>query len=106
MSADPLEGYPRQVARTRGFTLGVPRSFRGAPDRSRGVSAYAADHEVRRVVFTVSGRPFVADLVEDWVDELTVPGTVDDPRLDPSGRRGGRRGAGAPPLHAPPRGAP
>src|SRR3990170_632632 len=146
MSGDPLEEYPRQVARTRGFTLGAPRSFTVAPDgsrvvflrsmagddpvsclwvldpetgeercvfdprqhglgeegelseaerarrervreRSSGVTAYAADHEVRRVVFTVSGRPFVADLVEDWVDELTVPGTVDDPRLDPSGQR-------------------
>ena len=146
MSGDPLEEYPRQVARTRGFTLGAPRSFTVAPDgsrivflrsiagddpvsclwvldpetgeercvfdprqhglgeegelseaerarrervreRSSGVTAYAADREVRRVVFTVSGRPFIADLVEDWADELTVPGTVDDPRLDPTGQR-------------------
>ncbi|MGZ8593666.1 MAG: prolyl oligopeptidase family serine peptidase [Actinomycetota bacterium] len=146
MSVDPLEEYPRQVARTRGFTLGQPRSFTVAPDgsrvvflrsmvgddpvsclwvldpatgeercvfdprrqglgeegelseaerarrermreRSSGVTAYATDHDVRRVVFTVSGRPFIADLVEDWVDELTVPGTVDEPRLDPAGRR-------------------
>ncbi len=146
MAPDPLEEYPRQVARTRGFTLGQPRSFTVSPDgsrvvflrsmagddpvsclwvldpstgeervvfdprrqglgdegrlseaerarrervreRSSGVTAYATDREVRRIVFTVSGRPFVADLVEDWVDELTVPGTVDDPRLDPSGRR-------------------
>lgn len=146
MATDPLEEYPRQVARTRGFTLGQPRSFTVAPDgsrvvflrsmagddpvtclwvldpetgeervvfdprrhglgeegelseaerarrervreRSSGVTAYAADREVRRVVFTVSGRPFVVDLVEDWMDEVTVPGTVDDPRIDPTGRR-------------------
>ena len=37
MSADPLEEYPRQVARTRGFTLGAPRSFTVAPDGSRVV---------------------------------------------------------------------
>ena len=140
--------YPRQVARTRGFSLGVPRAFTIAPDgsrvvflrskagddpvsclwaldpstgrercvfdprehgrgedeegalseaerarrervreRSSGVTAYAADRDVRRVVFTVSGHPFIADLVEDRVDELTVPGTVDDPRLDPTGSR-------------------
>lgn len=150
MSAHPtagaLDGFPRQVARTRGFSLGVPRSFTVAPDGSRvvflrsragddpvtclwvldptsgeercvfdprthglegeeelseaerarrervreragGVTAYATDREVRRLVFAVSGRPYVADLVEGWVDELTVPGTVDDPRLDPTGRR-------------------
>ncbi len=144
--AEALEGFPRQVARTRGFSLGLPRSFTVAPDGSRvvflrskagddpvtclwvldpasgeercvfdprthglegeedlseaerarrervreragGVTAYAADREVRRLVFAVSGRPYVADLVEGWVDELTVPGTVDDPRLDPTGRR-------------------
>src|SRR5512141_456220 len=146
MAPDPLEEYPRQVARTRGFTLGQPRSFTVSPDgsrvvflrsmagddpisclwvldptsggervvfdprrqglgeegelseaerarrervreRSSGVTAYATDRDVRRLVFTVSGRPFIADLFEDWVDQLTVPGTVDDPRLDPGGRR-------------------
>jgi dipeptidyl-peptidase-4 len=35
--ATPLEEYPRQLARTRGFTLGVPRSFTVAPDGSRVV---------------------------------------------------------------------
>lgn len=142
----PLEEHPRQLARTRGFTLGLPRSFTVAPDgsrvvflrskagddpvtclwvldaasgvercvfdprthgveeedelseaerarrervreRSSGVTAYATDRAVRRVVFAVSGRPYVADLIEGWVDELTVPGTVDDPRLDPTGER-------------------
>ena len=29
------ESFPRQQARTRRFTLGVPRSFRISPDGSR-----------------------------------------------------------------------
>lgn len=145
MSLGPLQGFPRQVARTRGFSLGLPRSFAVAPDGSRvvflrskagddpvtclwtldpasgeercvfdprtrgleegeelseaerarrervreragGITAYATDRAVRRVVFAVAGRPYVADLAEGWVEELTVPGTVDDPRLDPTGR--------------------
>jgi len=32
---DPLAEFPRQLARTRGFTLGVPRSFRVSPDGLR-----------------------------------------------------------------------
>ncbi len=147
MSPDPLEEYPRQAARTRGFSLGAPRSFTVSPDgtrvvflrtkagddpvsclwvldvasgsercvfdprehgqaeeeedlseaerarrervreRSSGVTAYATDREVRRAVFPVAGRPWVADLVDGTAAELTVPGTVDDPRLDPTGRR-------------------
>ncbi len=142
-----LDEYPRQVARTRGFALGQPRSFTVSPDGSRvlflrsragddavtclwlldvdsgrercvfdprehgssgddatlseaertrrervgeqagGVTAYATDRDVRRVVLTLAGQPFIADLDEGGVDELTVPGTVDDPRLDPTGRR-------------------
>jgi dipeptidyl-peptidase-4 len=146
MRSEALEGFPRQVARTRGFSLGLPRSFAVAPDgsrvvflrakagddpvtclwvldpatgqercvfdprthgleeegalteaerarrervreRSSGVTAFATDRAVRRVVFAVSGRPYVGDLVEGWVEELTVPGAVDDPRLDPTGER-------------------
>jgi dipeptidyl-peptidase 4 len=34
---DPLEEFPRQVARTRGFSLGVPRSFTVSPDGDRVV---------------------------------------------------------------------
>ncbi len=141
---DPLEEFPRQVARTRGFSLGVPRSFTVSPDgervvylrtktgedpvsclwvfevsgakerlvfdpgeeeaerdlteaerarrerareRSSGVTAYATDEAVRRAVFTVGGRMFLADLVEASARELSVPGSVDDPRLDRSGER-------------------
>jgi dipeptidyl-peptidase-4 len=144
---DPLEEFPRQVARTRGFSLGVPRSFTVSPDgervvflrttagddpvsclwvldvasgverpvfdprstgaeddeasltpaerarrerareRSTGVTEYATDREVRRAVFAMSGRLFLADLPEAITRELSVPGPVDDPRLDPSGQR-------------------
>jgi dipeptidyl-peptidase 4 len=141
---DALDEFPRQVARTRGFSLGVPRSFTVSPDgerviylrtktgddpvsclwvfevsgakerlvfdpgeeeaerdlteaerarrerareRSSGVTAYATDEAVRRAVFTVGGRMFLADLVEGSARELSAPGSVDDPRLDPAGER-------------------
>lgn len=144
---DPLDEFPRQVARTRGFSLGVPRAFRVSPDgmrvvylrtrsgddpvtclwvldvatneeravfdpreahvieeetelspaerarrerareRAGGVTTYATDRDVLRAVFTVAGRLFLADLVEGSARELSVPGPVDDPRLDPSGER-------------------
>lgn len=143
---DPLDEFPRQLARTRGFSLGVPRSFTVSPDgervaflrskagddpisclwvfdvpsgeerllfdprsiqegdeerltptelarrervreRSSGVTAYATDREVRRAAFAVSGRLFLADLVEGTARELSVPGPPDDPRLDPTGKR-------------------
>jgi dipeptidyl-peptidase 4 len=141
---DPLDEFPRQIARTRGFSLGVPRSFTVSPDgervvylrtktgedpvsclwvfdvsgakerlvfdpgaeeaerdlteaerarrerareRSSGVTAYATDDSVRRAVFTVGGRMFLADLVQGSARELSAPGPVDDPRLDPAGER-------------------
>lgn len=143
---DPLDEFPKQIARTRRFSLGVPRSFVVSPDgrrvaflrtragddpvsclwvfdtesgeercvfdprellgpdeeeltaaerarrertreQSSGVTAYATDREVRRAVFTVSGRMFLADLVAESPRELSSPGAVDDPRLDPSGER-------------------
>ncbi len=143
---DPMEEFPRQVARTRGFALGVPRSITVSPDgerivflrtkagddpiaclwvqdaasgeercvfdprslsmddddaltdaerarrerareRSSGVTTYATDRDVRRAVFSVSGRLFLADLVEGSARELASPGGVDDPRLDPVGEK-------------------
>src|SRR5262245_26077663 len=125
-----LEEFPRQVARTRGFSLGVPRSFTVSPDgervvylrtksgddpvsclwvfdvagakerlvfdpgqeeaerdltdaerarrerareRSSGVTAYATDDDATKAVFSVSGRLFLADLIEGSARELTVP---------------------------------
>jgi dipeptidyl-peptidase-4 len=144
---DPLQDYPRQVARTRQFQLGVPRAFEVSPDGARvvflrsrggddavsclwvldvatgdercvvdprelalgaddeeltlaerarrerareqssGVTAFATDRDVRRAVLTISGRMFLADLVASSVRELSAPGAVDDPRLDPAGER-------------------
>jgi dipeptidyl-peptidase-4 len=144
-TSDPLDEFPRQSARTRGFSLGAPRSFTVSPDgqrivflrtkagddptsclwvldvasgeervvfdplertgeedetdltdaerarrerareRSTGVTGYATDRDVKRAVFTVSGRLFLADLVEGSARELTAPGSVDDPRLDGAG---------------------
>ena len=141
---DPLEEFPRQVARTRGFSLGVPRAFTVSPDgervvylrtktgddpvsclwvfevsgakerlvfdpgeeeaerdltdaerarrerareRSSGVTSYATDEAVRRAVFTVAGRMFLADLVGGSARELSAPGSVDDPHLDRIGER-------------------
>ena len=140
---DPLDEFPRQLARTRRFTLGVPRSFTVSPDgervvflrsagddpvsglwvfdvgggeerlvfapgtkeaegelteaerarrerareQSSGVTAYATDEAVRRAVFTVAGRMYLADLIDGSARELAVPGSVDDPRLDPTGKR-------------------
>ena len=141
---DPLDEFPRQAARTRGFSLGVPRSFTVSPDgervvylrtsagddpvsclwvfdvadakerlafdpgeeeaegalteaerarrerareRSSGVTAYATDNAVRRAVFAIGGRLFLADLAEGGARELSAPGSVDDPRLDPAGER-------------------
>ena len=141
---DPIDEFPRQLARTRRFTLGVPRSFTVSPDgervlflrtsagddpvsglwvfdvgdaterlvftpemeeaegelteaerarrerareQSSGVTAYATDRAVRRAVFTVAGRMYLADLVDGSARELSAPGSVDDPRLDPTGER-------------------
>ena len=141
---EPVETFPTQLARTRGFSLGVPRSFVVSPagervvyirtksgddpvsclwvfdvagakerlvfdpgeeeaerdltdaerarrerarERSSGVTAFATDEEVRKAVFSVGGRLFLADLIEGSARELTTPGAVDDPRLDPAGDR-------------------
>jgi dipeptidyl-peptidase 4 len=144
-TVERLDEFPRQLARTRGFTLGVPRAFGVSPDgervvflRSRtgddpvsclwvldlaegkerlvfdpgeeegegefteaerarrervreyssGVTAYATDDAVRRAVFVVGGRMFLADLVEGSSRQLSAPGwSIDDPRLDPAGER-------------------
>jgi dipeptidyl-peptidase-4 len=138
--------FPRQHARTRHFTLGVPRNFTLSPDgdrllflrtrtgsdptsllfvmevttgsevvvadpvqllggvteelsaaeraqreRSReqsgGIVSYSTDRAVRRVVFSLSGALYRADLDSAQCARLSVPGPVLDARLDPSGAR-------------------
>jgi dipeptidyl-peptidase-4 len=141
-------GYPAQLARTRRFTLGIPRGFSVAADGSRvaflrssagddpvtslwvldvargeerlvadprelqsgpadgaeftdaerarreraretagGIVAYGGDRDLRAAAFSLNGRLFVADLLAGGARELQTPGRVDDPRLDPTGRR-------------------
>ena len=139
--------FPRQNARTVGFSLGVPYAFAIAPDGSRvaflrarsgtnrstglwvrdtatgterlvadpadllsgseerlpqeerarrertrqaaaGVVSFAADEALRIATFALSGRLFVANLVDvdgSPVRELVVPVPVLDPRPDPTG---------------------
>jgi dipeptidyl-peptidase-4 len=140
------ESFPRQQARTRRFSLGVPRAFTISPDGARiaflrsrsgsdpvtclwqldvasgterlvadpaalnaadedlppeekarrerareqagGVVSYAADKDLRTVVFSLSGRVFTADLTGDAAPrELTVRTPALDPRPDPAGAR-------------------
>lgn len=144
---DASISFPRQYARTVGFSLGVPHAFAIAPDGSRvaflrsrsgtdrstalwvrdaatgverlvadpedllsgreetlspverarrertrqaaaGVVSFAGDETLRIAAFALSGRLFVADLVDPDgtpVREVVVPGPVLDPRPDPAG---------------------
>lgn len=54
-------------------------------EQAGGVVAFATDRGVRRAVFALGGRLFLADLADGEVRELRAPGPVDDPRLDPPG---------------------
>src|SRR5215468_2030516 len=54
-------------------------------DRSRGISSYATDKDVRRAVFTVSGRVYTADLTTDATAEVPALAPALDARLDPAG---------------------
>jgi dipeptidyl-peptidase-4 len=109
--------WPRQVARTRSYSCGQPRTVTASPDgrrvvflrsnagdevaltpaerarrertreRASGVVAYATDREVTKAVFVEGGRLWLADLVATESRALTVDGVPDDPRLDPSGAK-------------------
>jgi dipeptidyl-peptidase-4 len=145
------ESFPRQQARTRRFSLGVPRAFTISPDGARivflrsktgsdpvtclwqldvasgterliadptalnaadedlppeerarrerareqagGVVSYAADADLRAVVFSLSGRVFTAGLTaadgtgDAAPRELAVQTPALDPRPDPTGQR-------------------
>lgn len=140
--------YPAQLARTRRFTLGIPRGLTVAADGSRvaflrstagdepamclwildvaegserlvadprellegaadgdelteaerarreraresagGIVDYGGDRDLGAAAFSLNGRLFVADLLAGGARELETTGRVDDPRLDPFGRR-------------------
>ncbi|MFI9814331.1 S9 family peptidase [Saccharothrix variisporea] len=66
-------------------------------EQAAGIVAYATDADFRQAVFALSGRLFVVELAGGAVRELPVPGSVLDPRLDPTGRRVGYVVGGA--LH-------
>ncbi|MEU7531268.1 prolyl oligopeptidase family serine peptidase [Saccharothrix sp. NPDC042600] len=66
-------------------------------EQAAGIVAYATDADFRQAVFALSGRLFVVELGTGAVRELPVPGSVLDPRLDPTGRRVGYVTGGA--LH-------
>ena len=51
-----------------------------------GIVGYAADREVTKAVFALSGRVFVTDLLSGETRQLAVEGPAIDPRLDPTGR--------------------
>ncbi len=50
-----------------------------------GITAYAADRDVRRVAVTLSGRLFVLDVASGEATEVPAAGPVVDPRLSPDG---------------------
>jgi dipeptidyl-peptidase 4 len=69
----------------------VPPEERARRERMRevggGVVGYDADDACTTAVFALSGRLFVADLLDGGATELPVAGAVIDPRLDPTGAR-------------------
>ena len=56
-------------------------------EQAGGIVAYGTDPLATVAAFALGGRLFVADVVAGEVRELEVPGPVDDPRPDPTGRR-------------------
>jgi len=66
----------------------VPPEERARRERMReiagGIVGYDADPAATRAAFALSGRLFLADLVEGGATELPVAGPVIDPRLDPT----------------------
>lgn len=69
----------------------LPEAERRRRERMRegaaGVTGYACDGPVRMAAFALSGRLFVADLVDGGARELTVDGPVFDPVPDPLGTK-------------------
>jgi dipeptidyl-peptidase 4 len=68
----------------------LPPEERARRERSReqagGIVGYATDGQVRTAAFTLSGRLYVADLLDGTTRAIETPGGVIDPRPDPHGR--------------------
>ena len=77
----------------------LPPEERALRERQRlsaaGIGSYATDPAATVAAFTLAGRLFRADLVEDRVVEVPTPGPVVDPRPDPTGTRIGYVTGGA-----------
>jgi dipeptidyl-peptidase 4 len=58
-----------------------------AREQSAGIVAYTTDRRLERAAFTLGGRLFIADLVHGGARELSVPGPVVTPVMDPTGTR-------------------
>ncbi|MGX7826692.1 prolyl oligopeptidase family serine peptidase [Actinokineospora sp. 24-640] len=73
-----------------GGTEELPPEERARRERSReqggGVVGYATDAGARIAAFALSGRLFVADAATGEARELPTPGSIVDPRPDPTGR--------------------
>ncbi len=92
LSIDPDTGKETVVvdpAELLGGDEQLTREERARRERSRtqgaGVVGYATDAQVRIAVFTLSGKLYVADLVDGGVRELPATGPVIDPRPNPTG---------------------
>ena len=93
---DAATGAERLVADPRVLLAGaddaeLPPEERARRERARegagGVVAYATNADVTVAAFALSGRLFVAGLVQGRARELPVDGPVFDPRPDPPGTR-------------------
>ena len=93
-TADPADGALTLIADpvellSEGAAEELTDVEKARRERSRqgaaGIVDYSTDDAVATAVFALSGRLFVADLVEGGVRELPAVGPVVDPRIDPSG---------------------
>lgn len=93
-TADPRSGTERLIADpvdlladSDGEELTAQEQARRERSRqgAAGIVDFAADAEVARAAFMLSGRLFVAELGSGQVRELPVPGPVIDPRPNPAG---------------------
>jgi dipeptidyl-peptidase-4 len=90
---DAATGAERLVA-DAGVLLGAEASSLTAEELARreraretagGITSYALDSSASHAAFALSGRLFVADLLDGSCQELTVSAGVFDPRLSPDG---------------------
>ena len=93
-TADPEGSAERLIADPVDLLAGTAGEELTAEERARrersrqgaaGIVDFATDRQVRIAAFALSGRLFVADLVDGEVHELPAEGPVIDPRPDPSG---------------------